>query len=497
MRMTNMLHFTENHRFRTVRAFSLSPLDQKVLSCLYQPMIGAVAIGLYYTLFHQLPADRAGTSALEHQRKLFLALELEPGERGRKFLAEQASKLEAIGLMQTYRKYVQDLDDYIYEYELLAPQVPAEFFKNQHLTLLLRDKIGKHAVLALREEMLPADVAEIGSATAENLSMPFYELFRLNTQVIDLELEQAQYETAASRPAAEQQAQGINVKGFSYAEIIMRFPKESVNRGHVERLKFNQEQLTKLNFFAKKYGLTLGETCRLLDEDGAFDADGQLSEDFLQRRASLVYRQDKKRSEDRERLLARMNSAAEDEQSKTPRAVEMEFYLEVPDIFQGECNQHQYNYILRNEPYTYLLEKIFSKGTVPDGLLDVFTKIDLNYGLSEEVINVMIHFIYVNKRSWAKSSLESTASDMLGKQVQTFEQAVHYVRDANRYKEKPRGGRLGGASSAPGASSGKGRVNQKPVIPIVQNREGVRELTKDEREQMQSIIRKLGGSLKL
>ncbi|WP_248927793.1 helicase DnaB [Paenibacillus hamazuiensis] len=493
MRMTNMLHFTEHHRFVAVRDFSLGSLDQKVLSGLYQPMVGAFAIGLYYTLYHQLPADKAGSSALDHQRKLFLALDLEPGERGRKFFIEMTSKLEAIGLLQTFRKFVAELDDYVYEYVLYAPLSPEEFFKNQHLTLLLRDKVGKHAVLALKDELVQKPEERLQEAQSENLSVPFYELFRLNTQVIDLELEQALYETAASRSAAEQ-SPGVIAKGFTYADIIMRFPKGSQNRAYVEKLKFDQEQLAKINFVAKKFALTLGETCRLLDEDGAFDEQGAVNDDFLQQRAHLAYRQDKKRGEDRERMLARMDS--EEQPPKTAKAVEMEYYLEVPDIFQGECNQHQYNYILRNEPYTYLLEKIFSKGTVPDGLIDIFTKIDFNYGLSEEVINVMIHFIYVNKRSWAKSSIESTAADMLGKQVQTFEQAVQYVRDAVRYKEKQRSGGRAGSGTA-SVSGGKGRVNQKPVIPIVQNRGEVRELTAEEREQMQRIISKLGGSLKL
>jgi replication initiation and membrane attachment protein len=246
---------------------------------------------------------------------------------------------------------------------------------------------------------------------------------------------------------------------------------------------------------AKKFSLTLGETCRLLDEDGVFDEDGALNEPFLQKKANTVYRQDKKREEDRERTLLRKEE--NDQTEKERKEVEMEFYLEVPDIFQGECNQHQYNYILRNEPYTYLLEKIFSKGKVPDGLLDMFAKVDMNYGLSEEVINVMIHYIYVNKRSWAKSSIESTAADMLGKQVQTFELAVQYIRTMDRYKDKQQRPASNAARTGGTSYSSKARTNQKPVIPIVQNGHEVRQLTQEERAEMQKIIQKLGGSLKL
>ena len=35
-----------------------------------------------------------------------------------------------------------------------APLGPNEFFRNQHLTLLLRDKVGKFMLLSLREDLL-------------------------------------------------------------------------------------------------------------------------------------------------------------------------------------------------------------------------------------------------------------------------------------------------------------------------------------------------------
>ena len=53
-----------------------------------------------------MSAEKVGYSPLEQQRKLFLLLELEQGERGRKYLIEQSSKLEAIGLLQTTRKFL-------------------------------------------------------------------------------------------------------------------------------------------------------------------------------------------------------------------------------------------------------------------------------------------------------------------------------------------------------------------------------------------------------
>src|SRR5690606_2548308 len=115
-----------------MRDFSLSPFDDKVLQLLYQPMIGMAAFSLYMALYHQLPQEQYGYSKPEQQRRLFLSLDLEPSESGRKSLAGCASKLEAIGLLNTYRIYVPHSDETLYEYVLHQPLSPAEFFKNQH-----------------------------------------------------------------------------------------------------------------------------------------------------------------------------------------------------------------------------------------------------------------------------------------------------------------------------------------------------------------------------
>ncbi|MED4609266.1 MULTISPECIES: DnaD domain protein [Paenibacillus] len=501
MRITNMLHFSEYHRFVVNRDFALSSLDYKVLTSMYQPMVGAFALSVYYTLYHQLPADQVGFSPIEQQRKLFLTMEIEGGERGRKWFIEQTSKLEAVGLLRTSRRFAAASEDYLYEYQLFEPLTPGEFFKNHHLTLLLRDKVGKYAVFALRDEFMLPEADELKQANAENLSVPFYELFRLNTQVVDQELEQAFFESAAA--TTDQTKPEVTYKGFTYAEIIMHFPRESFNREYVERLKYEPEQMATINFVAKKYSLYLTDICRLLDEDGVFDEAGTLALELLQHKANQVFRQDKKRTEDRVRWMAKLPGKADAEGEEKvegavskDKPVEMEFYLDVPDLFQGECNQHQYNYILRNEPYMFLLEKIFSKGTVPDGLLDTLAKVELNYGLHEEVINVLIHYIYVTKRSWSKKYMEAIVTDMLGKQVGSFEQAVRYVREQMAYSEKKtaqgtQGAYRGGSGGT--AKSGRGGARQKPLIPIVPDSAPSKPRSDEEREALRRKAQQLDG----
>ncbi|NOU99760.1 helicase DnaB [Paenibacillus planticolens] len=494
MRMTNMLHFTENHRFCVGREFSLSSLDFKMLAMMYQPMIGGLAISLYQALYQQMSAEKVGFSPLEQQRKLFLLLDLEQGERGRKYLIEQSSKLEAIGLLQTTRKFLPDEEDYIFVYTLFQPLGPNEFFRNQHLTLLLRDKVGKFMLLSLREDLLAPEPEEFREASEENLSVPFYDLFRLNTQVVDYELEQALYEASASKQGEPRL--DVTTKGFQYADIIMRFPRGASNRIFVEALKHKPDQMAAINIVAKKYNLSLQETCRLLDEDGSFSEEGELQMDLMQYNANLFYRQSKKRDEERVRTLSRSEEAEAGDSADQAgeKSVEMAYYLEVPQQLRGECTDHQYNYIMRNEPYTAVLKMFFTQGSIPDGVLNIFEKIDLNYKLNEEVINVLIHFLHIDRRSWAKSSIEAVASDMLGKQIVTYEQAVEYVREKISYKQKA-------ASKVEAAKAGGGSVTrgrqgktQKPHIPIVVPDAGAAassRLTEEELEAARRMAQKL------
>jgi replication initiation and membrane attachment protein len=488
-----------------------------MLTSIYQPMIGAYAISIYQTLAQQVPADRIGYSELEQQRKLFLALDLEPGERGRKLFVEQTSRLEAVGLLQTTRRYVPAADDYMYEYQLLAPMPPDEFFKNQHLVMLLRDKVGKYAVLSLREAFQSPEPEELSDpeTVAENISVPFYDLFQLNTQVIDFELEQALFETAPARELAS----GLDVtsKAFHYSELITRFPRESGNRAFVEALRYEPQQMIAVNMTARKFALTLQETCRLLDEDGMFSEAGELQVEMLQYKANLYYRQGRKRDEERERHLtkavgAAMTDAANRAAAKDADAsqwegaeektVEMSFYLDVPAMFAGQCDIHQYNALLRNEPYTGLLGRFFPKGSVPKTVTDIFEKIDMNYKLPDEVINVMIHHLHVYKESsWTKGYIDSVASNMLAKGVSTYEQAVGYIREQTLKRTNYAAGRTNGGQSAAGASGGNrtgssASRSSKPKLSIITDVPAAAPLTSEQLEAMRKKALKLDGKLK-
>lgn len=509
MRINHLMQYTEHHRYYIFRDFSLSSLDYKMLSLIYQPMVGAFAISLFQQLYHGIAEDRSGYSGLEPQRKLFLGLGLEMNEKSRRYVIDQTSKLEAVGLLVTSRLGVPEQADVIYEYELVQPLTPSEFFRNMHLAMLLRDKVGKYAVISLRESFGAVEPDELALAqlTKENISVPFYELFKLNMQSFDSELEQALTEVAPTRQASPRSE--LASAGIPYGELILRFPRNSANRGYVENLRNDSEGMAQVNYVAYKYNLTVANVCRLLDEDGIFGSGGELMMEELQLRANQLYRQDKKREGERQRKLSHtsihVDESAESDELDEEFEVREQDYLPVPNQLAGRCDVQQYNMLMRNEPHTRFLKRFFP-GAIPDSIDILFERIDLNYRLAAPVINVLIHYIMGANDAGrvTKAFIESVASNMLMKGIDSFERAVQYVReqagleqDKERRKENANGNTghnayNGGRGNSRGGGARGG--SRKPSIPIVAEEHKSASVSADELEELRKLARKLDGN---
>lgn len=487
MKLTNGLEFTEHHRFVVFRDFSIGAMDETVLQLLYQPMIGSGAVSLYRLLHRQLPADRVGYSHWEVQRKLFLLMHVQPSDKGRRQLADGASRLEAVGLMQTKRLYMAETDEFVYLYYLLPPLLPYEFFDNQHLTLLLQDKVGKQMLLAIQSELcadVPPELAGLLLEEAEDLTVPFYEWFELNLQAEEPDLAPPPVAATKSTEAAFSQGE------YRYADIIMQFPRNSANRPFVERLEHRAKDLTAVNFVARKYKLSLSDTCRLLDEEGIFSSAGELQTDAMQAKAQSYFRQTVKRSQDRERILQRMEEQRNPREPLPPeKGVEEAYYLDVPEVLRDHCSVDQYNHMLRNSPHTEVLERFFP-GAVPGHVLNIFDKVDRNYKLQEEVINVLIHYLKTEQLSWNKPFIDSIAADWLGKQIDSYEKAVTYLRSrqhAAADKLTPPTGKTSTTRKRFGSNA-----QQKPRIPMIQHGSNAEAKVTD--EELAKILEEIRSS---
>jgi replication initiation and membrane attachment protein len=114
----------------------LHEYDRKVLTFLYQPLIGSTCLSLYMTLWAELEENKLWSESSTHHLLMnLLSVNL-------KDIYEARLMLEGIGLLKTYVKSDESGRSFIYE--LYPPLNPEQFFLDGMLNIYLYRKIGKN-----------------------------------------------------------------------------------------------------------------------------------------------------------------------------------------------------------------------------------------------------------------------------------------------------------------------------------------------------------------
>ena len=130
----------------------LHDFDRKVLTFLYQPLIGPVCYSLYMTLWSELEENRLWSeSASHHSLMSLIGMSL-------KDIYHARLKLEGIGLIKCYVRQEDDNRSFIYE--LQPPLTPEQFFLDGMLNIYLYRKIGKNQFSRLKRFFSDQKVAD-------------------------------------------------------------------------------------------------------------------------------------------------------------------------------------------------------------------------------------------------------------------------------------------------------------------------------------------------
>lgn len=112
----------------------LNSNDRKLITMLYQPIIGYSATSLYFTLIDDLDKLELISDDLTHHHLMStMQLKLES-------IVEAREKLEAVGLLKTYFKK-SNINHYVYL--LFSPITANEFFNHPILNIVLYNNLGK------------------------------------------------------------------------------------------------------------------------------------------------------------------------------------------------------------------------------------------------------------------------------------------------------------------------------------------------------------------
>lgn len=161
--------------FTVINKTILYDNDRRILTMLYQPIIGSMAISLYFTLWSYLDKLEIISSDYSY-RHLMKCTGLNIDK-----IIEAREKLEAIGLIKTYISDNNDIKNYIFE--LYSPLRPNEFLNDPILATLLHDTIGDKEYNDLIEYYkIPA----ISLSKYKNISSRFSDVFKI-INIMDLE----------------------------------------------------------------------------------------------------------------------------------------------------------------------------------------------------------------------------------------------------------------------------------------------------------------------
>jgi len=129
----------EQNAIYTCKAeFGISDFDREMIADCYLPLIGSTCITLYEILLRQANRD-----SISIKSELISLLGIT-----RENLNNSLHKLEAVGLISTYKLEERSKINYIYK--IYVPLTPSDYFKNPLLVSLLSTKVSKRRIMEIR-----------------------------------------------------------------------------------------------------------------------------------------------------------------------------------------------------------------------------------------------------------------------------------------------------------------------------------------------------------
>ena len=158
--------------------FPLSSYERKLITLLYQPLIGPDAVSLYFMLWAE-GEDMIETN-LSHYH-LMNALDMPIAQ-----VFESRIALEAIGLLRSWRREEETMRSFIYD--VMPPLDAKLFFDDPILSMFLYSKIGEHAYRLLRQRFIVKGSTTAGYSDVSRSFMDVYQPVQQHMPPNDLQL---------------------------------------------------------------------------------------------------------------------------------------------------------------------------------------------------------------------------------------------------------------------------------------------------------------------
>ena len=367
----------------------LNSESRLVLIKLYQPIVGSVAISLYFTLWSTLDANQIISMEYTHHNLMAeMRIKLED-------ILEAREKLEAIGLLKTYLKK-GSVNSYIYE--LYSPLEPSEFIENPILATALASNIGKSTFSKIINIF---KIPEIDLKGYTDVSTNFSDAFDVS-EAIDI------YEAKNIRKVKQVDLtidEKIDLNG-----LLEMIPSEILN--HKTVTKETRSLIYKLSFI---YNLSEDELLELIRN--SVSEKKIIDKDLLRTNCHNYY--------------------TFEHQSSTPSLI----YKKQPDYLRkvvgdGSNKARQIYTFETTSPYDFLTGK--NRGVKPSKKdLLLIESLMIDYDLTPGVVNVLIDYVLrINDNKLTKNFVLQIASQWKRSNIKTVEEAMAICRKENKKTSK-------------------------------------------------------------
>lgn len=362
--------------------------DRLVLIKLYEPVIGAVAVNLYFTLWANLDSlSIISTEFTHHNLMATMRLKLED-------ILEAREKLEGIGLIKTYFKE-GSINNYVYE--LYSPLNPDEFLNNPILSVSLESNVGKREYNKITKFF---KIPKIDLNTYEDITSKFTEIFdSISISEID-ELENIR------------KVKNIDLiidEKIDLNNILSVIPNEMIN--HKAITNKTKSLIYKLSFI---YNLDEEELSELIRN--SVNEKHNIDEEKLRENCRNYYTFENKNASP---------SLIYKKQPEYLRKTVSDTSKKTKQIYTFETTS----------PYEFLTGK--NKGVRPSKAeLSLIETLLIDYSLNPGVVNVLIDYVLrINDNKLTKNFVITIANQWKRSNIKTVEEAMELCKKENKSKK--------------------------------------------------------------
>ena len=406
--------------------------DKKIITMLYQPIIGYTAVSLYNTLIDDLDKYEFSSDELSHHHLMStMQLKLED-------ILIAREKLEAIGLLKTYFKK-DNINQYVYL--LYSPITANEFFNHPILNVVLYNNLGKKEY----EKVLSYfKVPRVNLKDYEDITKSFDQVF---SSVRGSIMEENNDVTKVDSNNIE-----IN-KGIDFNLIISSIPESQLNDKC-----FNDEIKYLINSLSYVYNLDTLDMQGLIRN--SLNEKGFIDKTVLRKSAREYYRFDN--------------------HGNLPTLI----YNRQPEFLkkpEGDNSKRaKLIYTFENISPYQLLKAKYKGGEPTDRDMKLVESLMVDQKLNPGVINVLISYVLkVNNQKLNKSYVETIAGQWKRLNIETVEEAMKISeKDYKKMHSKEK--------------TTYKKTNKEENKPVwLDKTQDIEETTQDEEEELDRILKEL------